>query len=150
GRGLHAEEAGEEREERAREEGDARLDAALEPPPVADEADQAHDGDADEERVDGEQLVLTGEEGHGTLADVASDARHGLVALGGRVYLEVQDGGDDERDGAHGDGIDENGIHVPLASAMKLGAGNSPDPAPRQALAPFSDADGLIGGAILA
>ena len=47
-----------------------------------------------------EHLVLTDQEGHGTLADVPRDARHGFVAFRGRLHLQVEDEGHDKGYGA--------------------------------------------------
>jgi hypothetical protein len=75
--------------ERAGEEGNARQE-----PELPGEEGEHDDG------VGREHLVLTDQEGHGALADVPRDARHGFVAFRGRLHLQVEDEGHDKGYGA--------------------------------------------------
>jgi hypothetical protein len=99
-RGLHAEEAGEQRQEGAGEEAAAR-----------DGAELPREQPEHDERVDGEHLVLGREERHCALANEARDALHRLVALGGGLDAEVEEQRDDQRDGAGAESLYGEGFH---------------------------------------
>src|SRR5690554_3112170 len=73
GRGLHAEITGEEREEGAREEGDARFDAACHGVVSlgARKANERDNGNEDDQRVEAKDLVFAREERHRPLTDEA-------------------------------------------------------------------------------
>ena len=98
-RALHAEEAGEEREEGARQEAHAGRDA-----------EGRGEGAEDHERVEAEHLVLGHEEGHRTFADVPRDAGHRLVAFGEAGDAEVEDESRHQGEGAHGNGGEGQGL----------------------------------------
>ena len=96
GRGLHADEAGEERQEGAEQEAAAGDQSR----PLAAEGEEEEGEYAD--RVDEEHLVLANQERHRALADVPTDHVHGLGPFRERFHPEVEEHGDGQAHDARG------------------------------------------------
>jgi hypothetical protein len=117
GGGLHAEEAGEQRQERAGQESGRGVN----PRPLLEKPIHQHRGHR--RGVDGEHLVLAEQERARALADVARDASHLLVATRGRLHAEVETQCDDQGEHAHRDGPQRQTFqHLELLSRAVLGA----------------------------
>jgi hypothetical protein len=108
---LHAEEAGNDRQERATEERAPRERAEL-------PREQAEDGC----RVDRQHLVLAAEERHGAVADESRDALHDFAALGEGLDAEVET----ERDGKGGN-ADADSVLRKLSEVHGPGRSSGPE-----------------------
>ena len=113
GRGLHAEEASQAREEAAREEGEGN-------PRVlhARAVSQVGEEERQDEEDDEDDLVLLAQVGHGALADMRGDFAHTLRALVLALHPRVEDPRHRQRDEGSGGHEPENGRSVHSAKGF--------------------------------
>ena len=138
GRGLHADEAGEEREERTEEEAAAREQAE----PLALIVEREEEEREDRDRVDREDPVLPHQERHRAFADEARDHVHRVVALGQRLHAEVEEHRDHQADDAgdqrHGRQLSDQFTHLRIRPLCCVAPGHESGRSPfgaRQSLA---------------